>query len=72
MGLENFDWVFLIGVGVNEVLIIIEVDQVGCSVVLAVWTTFWAVPGKVSYFSTLEAGIGRVSSSGSIPLEVIL
>ncbi len=72
MGLESFDWVFFIGASVDEVLIIIEVDQVGHSVVLVVQATFWAVPGKVSYFSTLEAGIGRISSSRSISLEVIL
>ena len=58
MGLENFDWVFLIGVIVDKVLIIIEVDQVSRLVVLAVWATFQTVPGKVSYFPTLEAGVG--------------
>ncbi len=72
MGLEGFDWVFLIGVSVDEALVIVEVNQVGCSVVLIVWVTFWAVPSKVSYFSALEAGVRRVPSSGGIPLEVVL
>ena len=72
MCLENFDGVFFIGISIDEVLIVVEVNQVGRLVVLAVWATFWTVPGEVSYFSALEAGIGRVSSSGSIPLEVIL
>ena len=33
---------------------------------------FWAVSGKMSYFSALKAGIAQVVCSGSISLEVIL
>jgi len=57
LGLEGFDRIFFDDVGVHVVLIIIEVDQIGCLVVLVVWVAFWAVPGKVSYFSALEASI---------------
>ncbi len=70
MGLEDFDWVFFISV--SEVLVVVEVNQVGRSIVLAIWATFWTISGKMPHFSTLEAGIGRVSYSSGVPLEVVL
>ena len=57
MGLEGFDRVFLGDVGLNEALVVVKVDKVGCLIVLASLATFWAVPSKVSYFSALETGI---------------
>ena len=57
MGLEDFDRVFFAGLIAGEVLIIVEVDQVGCSVILTALAVLWAVPSEVSYFSTLETGI---------------
>ena len=39
---------------------------------MASLSTFGAVPGEVSHFSTLEAGVRRVSRSGRIALEVVL
>jgi len=57
LGLEGFDWVFLDGVSVGVALIVIEINQVGCPIVLVVWAMLWAVPSKVSYLSTLEASI---------------
>ena len=57
LGLEGFDWVFFVGVVVGKVLIVVEVNQIGRSIVLVVWTTLWTVPGKMSYFSALEAGV---------------
>ncbi len=41
--------------GFSERLVIVEVDEIGCSIVLASLVVFWAVSSKVSYFSTLEA-----------------
>jgi len=58
LGLEDFDRVFFAGFIAGEVLIVVEIDQVGRSVVLTIWAAFGTVPGIVSYFSTLEAGIG--------------
>ena len=57
MGLEGFDQVFFNDVGIGETLIVVEVNQVGCSIVLVIWATLWAISGKVSYFSTLKTGI---------------
>ena len=57
MGLEGFDWVFFYDVSVGEALIVVEVDQVGCSIVLVIWAVLWAVSGKVPYFSALETGV---------------
>ena len=34
--------------------------------------TFWAVSGKVSYFSTLETGIRLVVCGGGVSLEIVL
>jgi len=72
LGLENFYWIFFVDVSVGEGLIVIEVDQVSRSIILVVWAAFWTVSGEVSYFSTLEAGVGRVSGGSGIPLKVIL
>ncbi len=57
MGLEGFDGVFLSDVGFSEALVVVEVDEVGRSVILASLAVFWAIPGEMSYFSTLETGI---------------
>ncbi len=57
MGLEDFDGVFLISVGFGEALVVVEVDEVGCSVILTSLAAFWAVPSEVSHFSALKAGI---------------
>jgi len=55
--LESFNGVFFDDVGFRETLIIIEIDEVGCSIVLTSLAVFWAVSGEVSYFSALETGI---------------
>ncbi len=57
MGLEGFDGVFFDGFCFGESLAIVEVDEVGGSVVLASLSALGAVPGEVSYFSALEACI---------------
>ena len=57
MGLEGFNGVFFGGVDFGESLIVVEVNEVGCSVVLSPLAAFRAVPGEMSYFSTLEAGV---------------
>ncbi len=72
MGLEDFDGVFFSGVDFRESLIVVEVNEVGRSVVLSPLAAFQAVPGKVSYFSALEAGVRQVSCGGHIALEVVL
>jgi len=55
--LEGFDGVFFNGISFHEVLIVVKVDEVGRSIILASLVVFWAIPSKVSYFSALEAGI---------------
>jgi len=70
--LEDFDGVFFYGFCFREALVIVEVDKIGGSVILASLSAFRAVPGEVSYLSALEAGIGRVSGGGCIALVVIL
>ena len=57
MGLENFDGVFFDYVGLGEALVIVKVNEVSRSIVLSSLVVFRAVPSKVSYFSTLEAGV---------------
>ncbi len=57
LGLEGFDRVFLSDLGFGKGLIIIEVNEIGCSIVLAPLAVFWAVSSEVSYFSTLETGV---------------
>jgi len=41
-------------------------------IVLIALAALWAVPGEMSYFTTLEAGVRGVSSCGGISLGVIL
>ena len=55
--MEGFDRVFLSSVGFREALVVVEVDEVGRSVILASLVAFWAIPREVSYFSTLEASV---------------
>ena len=57
MGLEGFDGVFFSDFGFCEALVVVEVDEVGRSVILASLVAFWAIPREVSYFSTLEASV---------------
>ena len=49
--------VFFGDVGFGKALVVVEINEVGRSVVLASLAALWAVPGKVSYFSTLETGV---------------
>ena len=72
MGLEGFNGVFLDGFHLGESLAVVEVDEVSGSIVLTPLSAFRTVPGKMSYFSALEAGVRRVPSSSGIPLEVVL
>ena len=55
MGLEGFDGVLFDGFHLGESLAIVEVDEIGGSVVLTPLSAFRTVSGEVSYFSTLEA-----------------
>jgi len=57
LGLEDFDGVLFDNVGFGEVLVIIKVDEVRCSVVLASLAVFWTISSEVSYFSALETCI---------------
>jgi len=41
-------------------------------VVLIALAAFWAVPGIVPFFSTLEASVQGIPCSGGIPLRVVL
>jgi len=70
--LEGFNWVFFNDVGIGITLIVVEIDQVGCPIILITLVAFWAVSGEVSYFSTLEAGVQGIPSGGSVPLRVVL
>ncbi len=72
MGLEGFDGIFLGNLGFSKRLVIVEVDKVGCSIVLASLAVFWAVSSEVSYFSALEACVQRVPRGGRVALEVVL
>ena len=72
MGLEGFDGVFFDRFYLRETLAIVEVDEVGGSIVLASLSAFRAVPSEVSYFPALEACVGGVSCCGRIALEIIL
>ena len=69
--MEGFDGVFLDWFHFGESLVVVEVDQIGGPVVLTSLLAFGAVPGEVSYFSALEAGVGRVGG-GCVALEVTL
>ena len=57
MGLEDFDGVFFSSVSFSEILVIVEIDEVGRLIILASLATFWAVPSEVSYFSALETSV---------------
>ena len=52
--------------------VVVEVDQVGGSIVLASLSAFGAVSSEVSHFSALEASVRGVSCGGRVALEVIL
>jgi len=71
LGLEGFDGVFFDIVDFGDSLIVVEVNEVSCPVVLSSLSAFRAVSGKVSYFSTLEAGVRCVPCGGRVALEVI-
>ena len=70
--MEDFDGVFFNNVCFGEALAIVEVDKIGCSIVLSSLSAFGAVPGEVSYFSALETGIRLVSRGSRVALEVVL
>jgi len=72
LGLEGFDGIFFEGFCFREPLIIVEVDKVGGSIILGSLSAFGAVPGEVSYFSTLKTGVRLISCGGRVALEVIL
>ncbi len=72
MGLEGFDGVFFGNLGFREGLVVIEVDEVGCPVVLASLAALWAVSCEMPYFSALEACVRRVSCGGCVALKVVL
>jgi len=57
LGLEGFDGVFFGNLGFGESLVVVEVNEIGRSIVLASLAAFWAIPSEVSYFSALEASI---------------
>ena len=70
--MEGFDGVLFHGLGFGEHLVVVEVNEISHSIVLASLATFRAIPSKVSYFSALEACVRRISCGGRITLEVIL
>ncbi len=70
--MDEFNGVFFYSLHFREALAIVEVDEVGHSVVLSSLSAFGAVPGEVSYFSALETGVRGVSCGGRVALEVIL
>ena len=72
MGLEGFDGVFFGNLGFREGLVVIEVDEVGCPVVLASLAALWAVSCEMPYFSALEACVRLISRGGCVALEVAL
>ena len=72
MGLEGFNGVLFDRFHLGESLIIIEVDEVGSSIILAPLSAFRAVSSEVSYFSALKTCVQRVSHGGRIALEVVL
>ncbi len=72
MGLEGFDGVLFDGFYFRKPLAIVEVDEVGGSVVLASLSAFRAVPSEVSYFSALETCVGGVPCCGHVALEIAL
>ncbi len=70
--MEEFNGVLFYSLRFWETLAVIEVNEVGCSIVLSSLSVFGTVSGEVSYFSALEAGIQGVSGGGRVALEVIL
>jgi len=70
--LKGFDGVFFGGVDFEESLTVVEIDEIGRSVVLSALAAFRAVSGEMSYFSALEAGVRRVSCGSRVALEVVL
>jgi len=70
--LKGLDGVFLYGFCFREALVVVEVDEIGGSIVLASLSAFRAVSGEVPHFSTLEAGVGGVPGGGHVALIVIL
>ncbi len=55
--MEDFDGVFFSDVSFGEALVVVEVDEVGRSIVLASLAALWAIPSEMSYFSALKTGI---------------
>ena len=55
--MEEFNGVFFYNFCFWEALAIVEVDEVGSSIVLTSLSAFRAVSGEVSYFSALETGV---------------
>ena len=72
MGLEEFNGIFFYCLRFWEALTVVEVDEVGRSVILTSLSAFGTISGEVSYFSALETGIRGISCSGRIALEVVL
>ncbi len=70
--MEDFNGIFFYSFCFREALAIVEVDEVGGPVVLAPLSVFRTVPGEVSYFFALEAGVRGVSCGGCVALEVAL
>ena len=70
--MEDFNGVFFNDVCFGEVLVVVEVDKVGRSIVLAPLSAFRAVPSEMSYFSALKTCIRRVSCGSRVALEVVL
>jgi len=57
LGLEDFDGVFFDGFSLGEVLVVVEINEISCSVVLSSLAAFQAVPSEMSYFSALKTGV---------------
>ena len=70
--MKGLDGVLFDGFCFRESLAIVEVNEVGGSVVLASLSAFWAVPSEVSYLSALEAGVRLISCGSRVALEVSL
>ncbi len=70
--MENFNGVFFYNLRFGEALAVVEVDEVGGSVVLTPLSAFGAVSGEMPHFSALEAGVRRVPCGGRVALEVAL
>ena len=72
MGLEGFNGVLFDGFYFRVPLTVVEIDEIGGSVVLTSLLAFRAVSGEVPDFSALETGVRLVSRSGRVALEVVL